>query len=747
MKINKLALGIILASSPLVFASTACAAKVPWWEEYRDQAGFIEALPHIGYSFEDLQKNNEQGLQDSADSRTPLYWLKRTMEMYPPATPNRYNMPLVHHETKGWANSAYGTMTRGIFFFTRTLGEAGQRVTINAGAIPTGARCYAATGRDFSSDELSYLDRQKLTAGSENHYTFKQSGILLLGCDDPSTVQKNSLVSLEVNGGQSSNLFILGQSTQSDWLASKATANSFGFALLYDGHANTVVPKQIAQRTDEMIGKVLGDNLRTIALYERINGMDASDALFKSSQGSMFISYDNCCYADYSNGYVAVGFYPDRMNDKNGDDWGVWHELGHQYEPIQEYLELFPEIQVNRYSIEACRMFNQGLDIPLNQCHSAIAAEDGNWDKRAVENFLASGVRYQDYSAIDDVWEQLGFFTRLRFSYGENFFPKINQARLKAIHAAPGDSMGDKVAHVTGTKQKVIDFSVVAYSRAAGRDLRDYFNQWGMSYSAAAGQKVAAMNLPLPGEEQGQAPVVNLSRDKIIAVATYNTAFGYSVTADSDQNDVSYHWERISGDGRIYTKTNDTATVEVVIPKKVVNATTQFRVTASNANGSGSGIIAVSTITPLVSIKGGDSMANDKPLQLQASANFDEVKYHWKLLKGSQTVNGGIDQQGKITAGLAAGSYNVEVTASSDKGARSATARHGLQITQQQPGPHYVEWAYGAVYKTGDIVKNHNALYQCVVAGWCNQTGQWSQLHYEPGKGISWAQAWKRYQP
>ncbi len=83
-------------------------------------------MPHIGYSLEELRLDTDKGLRDSADSRTPLFWLKRTMEMYPPATPDSYNLPVAHHETKDWPNGLYGTMGRGIFFFTRTYGEAGQ---------------------------------------------------------------------------------------------------------------------------------------------------------------------------------------------------------------------------------------------------------------------------------------------------------------------------------------------------------------------------------------------------------------------------------------------------------------------------------------------------------------------------------------------------------------------------------------------------------------------------------------------
>lgn len=127
------------ALSPLLLAGNASASSSPWWEEFSNNPGFIEALPHIGTSLEELRQDTSTGLRDSVDSRTPLFWLKRTMEMYPPGFPDRYNMPVAHHETKDWVNAPYATMGRGIFFFTRTFGEAGQNVTVSVGNIPAGA--------------------------------------------------------------------------------------------------------------------------------------------------------------------------------------------------------------------------------------------------------------------------------------------------------------------------------------------------------------------------------------------------------------------------------------------------------------------------------------------------------------------------------------------------------------------------------------------------------------------------------
>ncbi|WON77706.1 M60 family metallopeptidase [Serratia sp. UGAL515B_01] len=676
MKVNQLIsrVKIILVFLSILFTGVASANSSPWWEEFSANPGFVEALPHIGYSLEELRQDTNKGLQESADSRTPLFWLKRTMEMYPPASPDNYNMPVAHHETKDWVNGLYATMGRGIFFFTRTYGEVGQTISINVGNIPNGANCYAATGRDFTNTDKMYLDQQPLTANSDNYYSFKQSGILLLGCGDPDKQQNGKFVPFEVSGAEKSNLFILGQSTQDDWQAAKTTASRTGFAFLYDGRINTVVPNKIVQRTNEVIGEQLGVNLRTIALYEKVNGMDGSDPLFISSMGSMFANYNECCYAGYRNGYVGIGFHPYSMHD----DWGIWHELGHQYEPMREYLNLFPEIQVNRYSIEACQLF-KGHEVSLNQCHPRISAEDGNWDKQAVESFVASGTQYQDFSTINDGFKKLSFFSRLRFSYGENFFPKVNQLRLKAIQAAPGKSRADKTNYVLGSKQQVIDFLVVAYSQVAGYDLREYFTKWGLHFSTIAGQKVADMKLPQPGEEQ--ALRVNLSRDKIEAVATYNYGFAYNVTASSNQENVNYQWKHIAGDRRIYIKNQEGASVDVIIPKNVEGVSARFEVTAESKMGVDRKILEVQVLSPVVKVTGPSSIISQETVQFEAQANFDQARYQWTLLKGNEVVNGGVSEDGVINSGLGTGLYTLKVVASSDKGARTISQSRSLEIT------------------------------------------------------------------
>ncbi|HAT3716044.1 TPA: hypothetical protein I8583_004961 [Serratia marcescens] len=470
-----------------------CAAQeTPWWQVYAEQKGFNDALRYIGTSLDALNQDAEQALADSQDARTPLYWLKRTMQMYPSDTPNVYRLPIVH--AASWYNSLYGSMARGIFFYTRTLGNQGDSVTIKAGTIPAGSSCFAATSARFDNVDNIYSNKRKLDANKETTYTFAQTGVLALGCSHPQKQQNGEFVRLEVSGGGDSNLHILGQNTQGDWEQQKAGAGILGGAVLYDGKSNHFVPKKITDKTQEIINKSLGESLSIAALYEAVNGMDGTHEMFTASQGSLFLNYSKCCSAEYREGAVNVGFFADKTTRANAAHWGLWHELGHENEPQWEY-NVFPEVQVNRYSVLACRLLSERNDFDYGP--TCKLGADKEWDRDAVRKFLASEVRYDEFPKKQhDV--ALGFFTHLLHAYDESFFPRINQERLKQTFAAPGNTMQDKYKYVFGTPQKVIDFSVVVYSREAGQDLREYFTRWGVRFSDHAAKQVAAMNLPTP---------------------------------------------------------------------------------------------------------------------------------------------------------------------------------------------------------------------------------------------------------
>lgn len=762
MKIKRSVLGVILALSPAWFLTEACASSVPWWENYSNKSEFTEALPYIGYSLDALRADPAQGLKDSIDSRTPLYWLKRTMQMYPLSTLNSYNMPVAHHETQDWTNGLYATMGRGIFYFTRTLGDKGQTIYISAGDIPQGAKCYATTaGQGFAADK-EYLNQIALTPDAETAYTFQEQGILALGCGDPQKQQNNVFVSLTVRGGQNSHLYILGQSAPADWAESKKVAAATGSAYLFDGRANVVVPDQIAQVAKDDINKTLGNTLRTVALYEKINGMDGSEAMFTSSQGSMLWNYGACCTARYRNGVANIKFYDDSIQGA-GISWGVWHELGHLYEPFREYLTLFPEIQVNRYSLEACRLFDK--EATPGQCHGDLK-DYPNWDKGSVVNFLSSSQSYDDYDNVKNKpFEGLKFFAFLQFSYGETFFPKVNQARLKAVYAAPGDTMADKYIAVMGDKQRLIDFSVVAYSEAAGEDLRQYFSRWGLHFSDAASKKVAALNLPQPGESDGNTdlPVASVPADVTVNASTSGSGV-YSMDGSKSLNAVKYTWRSLTpgfwlqkehkgGWHRVIT---GMPTVRALYPENTTGVA-EYELTVENADGKTDSKIVKVTVVKEEQNHDAAFIAGLQALNLTAQDNGGSVSfggqvtssaqststpgYQWSLPTGAQGASQGQANQ-RFTIVKTAQPQMLQVSVEVKAGKEKRTLMQTLTVPAASSGSRPA-WVYGTQYQTGDVVRHKGKDFECVVAGWCSQTGPYSQLHYEPGVGLNWTMAWK----
>ncbi|MBP2167192.1 hypothetical protein J2125_000384 [Erwinia toletana] len=187
-----------------------------------------------------------------------------------------------------------------------------------------------------------------------------------------------------------------------------------------------------------------------------------------------------------------------------------------------------------------------------------------------------------------------------------------------------------------------------------------------------------------PIEEVIEAPKVTLNQNALSVVGTGDWAWGYRFTGSSDQSSVNWKWEFVEGDKRIYLKDfqNNGASAEFVVPKGVDSVSAKYRLVATNSQQkSGEAIATLTVEKPAVSITGGNSMPAASPLQLQAKANFANESYTWRLLRANQVISGGISQQGLIASGLAAGDYIAEVTASSERGQRSATSTHAVKVT------------------------------------------------------------------
>ncbi|MCK7066536.1 hypothetical protein L8P91_10040 [Enterobacter bugandensis] len=349
----------------------------------------------------------------------------------------------------------------------------------------------------------------------------------------------------------------------------------------------------------------------------------------------------------------------------------------------------------------------------------------------------------------------------------------------------------------------------------------------------------------LLNDTEAHAPVVTLDRTSLSVVATTNTGFGYLVSANSSQDDVTWTWELAEGNKNIYLKSYDKSTAEIVVPKQhedhISDMYAKFKVSAMKNGKTGHSYVTIHVVKPAVSITGDSHMSPANPAKLTAIANFDQATYDWTLKRNGQSVSDGIDASGQIAKNLPGGDYTAEVSARSDKGGRKASAEYKIKVEEQAqnndqafinalslsmqstdngdsvtfsgnvasssaatstPGyawtlpagaqggsngqpqqrftvtknkqvqnlkvkvkvtagkemrelerditvpaqtetGQYPLYKPGTDYKAGDVVKNKNGdLFECKpwpYTAWC---GSSSALHYEPGIGLNWKDAW-----
>lgn len=96
------------------------------------------------------------------------------------------------------------------------------------------------------------------------------------------------------------------------------------------------------------------------------------------------------------------------------------------------------------------------------------------------------------------------------------------------------------------------------------------------------------------------------------------------------------------------------------------------------------------------------------------------------------------------------GTYRLQIQANNGLGAQnytvSVTGRNGINPDEQsstQPSD-YPEYQTGTPYQAGDVVRRNGRLYQCRPwpnSGWCGQ----GELHYAPGTGMNWQDAWQYF--
>ena len=483
--------GLLLA----VAAPAAHAQSLPpdgWWNQYASETGFNDALWRLGTSVAAMNSNPSQTNSSSKNMLTELYWLWWVREIYPTAGRDAYQIPVLT------ANADISLRTteseRGTSYFAKVSGRAGDTAQIDVGAIPSGVSCQASTLHNFHNRALKWeTNFVTLKSNGSTSYTFKDAGILGLGCAIPQKWPGQApigvMVPVRVAGGEPAPIYIFGQTPLSEWSKLASTTHEGDYVYLVDGRSQFAMPNAMAvQNPNVHINTWLWSHLRTVLKYEQLNGYGSAQDINAVEHGVFTASLADCCAAFQRRGDLAVG-WSGPINIWTS--WGDWHEYGHQYQSRWgwSWTSSLSETTVNIFSLVACRMFKgDPSDIDLRTCHPAL--KDRYWDQQAVKAFLASGVSYSDFDAQDN-WTKLSMFAKLLFTYGEGFYSKIDVA----VRAANDHGLG---AANFNTDQKKRDWFALNASIASGHDLRVYFARWGLKISQSTLDEIKALNLPQP---------------------------------------------------------------------------------------------------------------------------------------------------------------------------------------------------------------------------------------------------------
>ncbi|MEV0193397.1 M60 family metallopeptidase [Kitasatospora purpeofusca] len=162
---------------------------------------------------------------------------------------------------------------------------------------------------------------------------------------------------------------------------------------------------------------------------------------------------------------------------ETGNDWGVYHEFGHQHQQrwswgdygVNEQNEV-TEVTVNLYSTAADARFT-------DQTHGW--GDQETWAPGRA--YLAQDVR--DWNQAPNR-AQLSMFVQLQRAFGDNFYPRLHQQMR-----AEKPPLGDKDAQMRW-------FATTA-SRLAGADLTDHLTtSWGLPLNQQTRDALAALHLP-----------------------------------------------------------------------------------------------------------------------------------------------------------------------------------------------------------------------------------------------------------
>jgi len=526
-------------SSNEIIDSRSQAQEAYWWASYKNSQGFKEALSQFDLKPELLDEDPITAINRSNNPNDPLYWLKRNIETYFDRENNRYFIPVTEYGggdeidpdsiISPEIRMAYDLHNyRTNYFSTDIFMELGDKIAITVDALDSPqTNCFAATGTSVSrayrkANPMSLVEKQTVI------YTADRSGPLMLACinknrDMKSWGKKITITAVPKNETKKVPIFVFGLNSQKEWEENIIqTPNSLNQVMMMSGRDKIYISTDVAKKLLLDIDKLLSEYLLISTTYDKLNGFDSSKALHFPTQNLQVITFERCGFM--SNSFVALCNNPKTRNVLR-TEYVDWHELGHAHTMGWSWgTEI--EVTVNIYEMVSEGLFKgkkdkfQGYDLSGRARFKLDDSKYGNdklWDPKSVPNFINARVdssvleggfdamsstsfdvrdrRNRKPAHVDNESIRLIMFLQLLFSYGDDFYAKLGKAYREAWNYGDGRDLFD-------TNQKDKDWFVLNASRVSGRDLREFFDLWGLVYSQDVRDAIGEMNLPSPLDDK-----------------------------------------------------------------------------------------------------------------------------------------------------------------------------------------------------------------------------------------------------
>ncbi|CAI8987312.1 hypothetical protein EMIT0196MI5_80054 [Pseudomonas sp. IT-196MI5] len=291
----------------------------------------------------------------------------------------------------------------------------------------------------------------------------------------------NTVATVEVSGGEPVPTYIKGVTTNADFRAqvdrwkTAPFVELIGDYVMGDFQSRGVLPWILDIDLDRRIGVFDAVVAHTNVLYGL--SKHAHGVAHKSSNRIYISNPDSGPgFASATDGRITfqVNTGAGRailMNPEN-NLWGLYHEVGHTYQPYEVRWSSMTEVSVNISSLAV----QEALGFPN--------ALDDTPTRNAVAEFRKTPIADRDYASISNVWLKLLMLDQLRRGFGGNFYAQLAQ-QFRTENSAgipePETALGIQ-RHFMLTSGKV-----------ANRNLTRFFEEWGMPLDDATRSELAKL--------------------------------------------------------------------------------------------------------------------------------------------------------------------------------------------------------------------------------------------------------------